>query len=97
MLAGLRSIQDFKVAFRSGAVMGLTVVGLGLLDISLWYLILEAFVESHGAKNGGYYHHYANFRNGASTRHFLRELVAVSIPKQPMWALTLSVNWRKYS
>ena len=31
-----------RVAFRSGAVMGLTVVGLGLLDIALWYLILNA-------------------------------------------------------
>ncbi|MBR1446593.1 MAG: sodium/proton-translocating pyrophosphatase, partial [Alloprevotella sp.] len=31
-----------KIAFRSGAVMGLTVVGLGLLDIALWYLILNA-------------------------------------------------------
>ncbi|NMB36637.1 MAG: sodium-translocating pyrophosphatase [Bacteroidales bacterium] len=37
--------SGLKVAFRSGAVMGLTVVGLGLLDISLWYLILEAFVK----------------------------------------------------
>lgn len=34
-----------KVAFRSGAVMGLVVVGLALLDISVWYLILNAFVE----------------------------------------------------
>ncbi|MCH5179138.1 MAG: sodium-translocating pyrophosphatase [Prevotellaceae bacterium] len=31
-----------KVAFRSGAVMGLAVVGLGLLDIALWYIILNA-------------------------------------------------------
>jgi inorganic pyrophosphatase/K(+)-stimulated pyrophosphate-energized sodium pump len=29
-----------QVAFRSGAVMGLTVVGLGLLDITLWFAIL---------------------------------------------------------
>jgi K(+)-stimulated pyrophosphate-energized sodium pump len=37
--------SGLKVAFRSGAVMGLVVVGLGLLDISLWYLLLDAFVE----------------------------------------------------
>ena len=34
-----------KIAFRSGAVMGLTVVGLGLLDISIWWIILNAFVH----------------------------------------------------
>ena len=33
-----------KLAFRSGAVMGLTVVGLGLLDISVWYFVLKCFV-----------------------------------------------------
>ncbi len=31
-----------RIAFRSGAVMGLVVVGLALLDISLWFLILKA-------------------------------------------------------
>jgi inorganic pyrophosphatase/K(+)-stimulated pyrophosphate-energized sodium pump len=30
-----------QVAFRSGAVMGLTVVGLGLLDITIWYAVLR--------------------------------------------------------
>ena len=34
-----------KIAFRSGAVMGLTVVGLGLLDIAIWFLILSHFYE----------------------------------------------------
>ena len=44
--ATMRSLNaGLKIAFRSGAVMGLTVVGLGLLDISLWWLILNAFVE----------------------------------------------------
>lgn len=37
--------KGLQVAFRSGAVMGLVVVGLALLDISLWYLILNFFVE----------------------------------------------------
>ena len=32
-----------KIAFRSGAVMGLTVVGLGLLDIAIWFLVLSHF------------------------------------------------------
>ena len=34
-----------KIAFRSGAVMGLTVVGLGLLDIALWWIILNLFIH----------------------------------------------------
>jgi len=38
-----------RVAFRSGAVMGLVVVGLGLLDISFWYLILDWFVPDDPA------------------------------------------------
>jgi K(+)-stimulated pyrophosphate-energized sodium pump len=36
--------KGLQVAFRSGAVMGLVVVGFGLLDISLWYLILDKVV-----------------------------------------------------
>ena len=44
--AARRSLNDgLKVAFRSGAVMGLVVVGLALLDISLWWLLLDYFVE----------------------------------------------------
>ncbi len=38
----MQSLNDgLQVAFRSGAVMGLTVVGLGLLDVSCWYFILR--------------------------------------------------------
>ena len=36
--------KGLQVAFRSGAVMGLVVVGLGLLDISFWYILLNAFI-----------------------------------------------------
>ncbi|MFP4357854.1 MAG: sodium-translocating pyrophosphatase [Puniceicoccaceae bacterium] len=37
--------SSLKLAFRSGAVMGLVVVGLALLDISIWFLILNRFIE----------------------------------------------------
>ena len=40
--------RGLKVAFRSGAVMGLVVVGLGLFDISFWYVVLESFVDVAG-------------------------------------------------
>ncbi len=36
--------KGLKIAFRSGAVMGLVVVGFGLLDIVLWFLILNYWV-----------------------------------------------------
>lgn len=43
--AVIKSLNSgLKLAFRSGAVMGLTVVGLGLLDISIWYFVLKCFV-----------------------------------------------------
>jgi K(+)-stimulated pyrophosphate-energized sodium pump len=44
-----RSLNEgLQVAFRSGAVMGLTVVGLGLLDIMLWFAILYWLVPLFG-------------------------------------------------
>lgn len=33
--------KGLKIAFSSGTVMGLTVVGLGLLDISVWFILLK--------------------------------------------------------
>ena len=38
--------SGLQVAFRSGAVMGLVVVGLGLLDISFWYILLNICIPS---------------------------------------------------
>ena len=47
--AAMRSLNSgLRIAFRSGAVMGLAVVGLGLLDISVWYIILDHFVGAEG-------------------------------------------------
>lgn len=49
--ASMRSLNSgLRIAFRSGAVMGLVVVGLGLLDISIWYVILDNFIDTTGAQ-----------------------------------------------
>ena len=41
-----------KIAFSSGAVMGLVVVGLGLLDLSVWYFSLDWYYSNHPAPSG---------------------------------------------
>ncbi|MBF0198659.1 MAG: sodium-translocating pyrophosphatase, partial [Planctomycetes bacterium] len=46
---GARTSLDkgLRIAFRSGAIMGLVVVGFGLLDISLWYILLNYFYDNN--------------------------------------------------
>jgi len=39
--------QGLKVAFRSGAVMGMVVVGFGLIDISIWYVFLNWIYDTN--------------------------------------------------
>ncbi|MGC6367684.1 MAG: sodium-translocating pyrophosphatase [Candidatus Marinamargulisbacteria bacterium] len=39
--------KGLKVSFRAGAIMGLVVVGFGLLDISVWFLLLNFFFENN--------------------------------------------------
>ena len=47
------SLNDgLRVAFRSGAVMGLNVVGFALLDVSFWFFILNSFGEKFGMTGG---------------------------------------------
>lgn len=41
--------RGLKIAFRSGAVMGLVVVGLGLLDIAVWFVVLNIFYDGEAA------------------------------------------------
>jgi len=46
--AAMKSLNSgLRVAFSSGAVMGLTVVGLGLLDLSIWYYFLNWYYSAH--------------------------------------------------
>jgi H(+)-translocating pyrophosphatase len=44
--------EGLTVAFRSGAVMGLVVVGFALLDVSLWFFIFNTFGEKFGIEIG---------------------------------------------
>ncbi len=53
--------QGLQVAFRSGAVMGLIVVGFGLLDICLWYLVLNVWYD----------HNWMNFAAELAQKHGL--------------------------
>src|SRR4030042_1001853 len=46
--------SGLQVAFRSRSVMGLIVVGFGLLDISLWYLILDKLIYTAGHMTTGW-------------------------------------------
>jgi len=48
--------RGLQVAFRSGAVMGLVVVGFGLLDISIWYWILDRLVYTAEHMKAGFGH-----------------------------------------
>jgi len=46
--AAAKSLNSgLRVAFSSGAVMGLVVVGLGLLDLSIWYYFLNWYYSAH--------------------------------------------------
>lgn len=46
--AAMKSLNaGLRIAFSSGAVMGLTVVGLGLLDLSIWYYFLNWYYSTH--------------------------------------------------
>ena len=58
-----------RVAFRSGAVMGLTVVGFGLLNIALWYLILTLL----------YKHNVFGLGKGLSQLEALQEITATML------------------
>ena len=69
-----------QVAFRSGSVMGLVVVGFGLLDISLWYLILDKLVYTDiNMANGLTFLGLQLVHEGMSADHKLVEITTTMI------------------
>ncbi len=61
--------RGLQIAFRSGAVMGLVVVGFGLLDISLWWLILNKLVYSAAHMQEGWHFLGLTFVHPGTTEH----------------------------
>jgi K(+)-stimulated pyrophosphate-energized sodium pump len=74
--------SGLQVAFRSGAVMGLVVVGFGLFDISMWYLILDKIVYTTQHMANGWGHISENVwlvKPGMEMSHKLVEITTTMI------------------
>jgi K(+)-stimulated pyrophosphate-energized sodium pump len=61
--------KGLQIAFRSGAVMGLVVVGFALLDISLWYIILTKLVYTQEHMQTGLHLLGLDFVHAGTTQH----------------------------
>ena len=61
--------KGLQVALRSGAVMGLVVVGFGLLDIAIWFLILDKAVFTPEHMVNGLHWLGLNFVNAGTDDH----------------------------
>ncbi|MHC4068012.1 MAG: sodium-translocating pyrophosphatase [Planctomycetota bacterium] len=69
-----------QVAFRSGAVMGLIVVGFGLLNITIWYLILDKLVyTAENMANGLKFLGLTLVPAGMSKSHKLSEITSTMV------------------
>ncbi len=72
--------KGLQVALRSGAVMGLVVVGFGLLDIALWFLILNGLVFTPENMDAGLKFLGLTFVHAGTTEHEkLIEITAVML------------------
>jgi K(+)-stimulated pyrophosphate-energized sodium pump len=74
--------RGLQVAFRSGAVMGLVVVGFGLLDIALWYLMLDKIffaMGEDGLTKGFQLGNFALVHAGIDSNHKLVEITTTMI------------------
>jgi len=72
--------KGLQVAFRSGAVMGLVVVGFGLLDISLWFWLLNGaiFTPEH-MQNGLHFLGLTFVHPGTTEQQKLIEITATML------------------
>ncbi len=72
--------KGLQIAFRSGAVMGLVVVGFALLDISLWYIILTKLVyTTEHMQNGLYFLGLDFVHEGMSQKEKMIEITATML------------------
>lgn len=69
--------QGLKVAFRSGAVMGLVVVGFGLLDIALWYWFLHNIIFTSEHMIHGLHFMGLDFVHAGTTDH--QKLIEITV------------------
>lgn len=61
--------KGLKIAFRSGAVMGLVVVGFALLDIAIWWIILNKLVYTAEHMQNGLHMFGLTFVHPGTTEH----------------------------
>ena len=61
--------KGLKIAFRSGAVMGLVVVGFALLDIAIWYAVLNKLVYTAEHMQNGLHMFGLTFVHPGTTEH----------------------------
>lgn len=61
--------KGLKIAFRSGAVMGLVVVGFALLDIAIWYVVLNKLVYTAEHMQNGLHMFGLTFVHPGTTEH----------------------------
>ena len=72
--------QGLQVALRSGAVMGLVVVGFGLIDIALWFLLLNNVIFTPEHMQNGLSFLGLNFVHAGTTeQHKMVEITATML------------------
>ena len=81
--------KGLRVAFSSGSVMGFTVVGLGMLDISIWFVILRFVAGIDDPLTLGN----IMVMNGMGAS-FMALFARASTPRRPTWAPIWWARWR---